>query len=304
MAYLNGQIPASELIPLSTGGTLVAPVAAAFEELRIRADRAGHVIALTSVGDAYRSLTRQILVFRERYTQNSNTSFVGPYGDVRWWDSNGNGIKERWVRVSGASAAVPGTSNHGWGRAVDISGTGGFSGRLYQWLAANGPALGWSNTEGRGEGESWHWVHPGAWVVSNPIGSGGAITIPTLPGAPAPISPEEDMPELAEIEAMTRGVVREQLLQVLRAPEFRLDAGSRKGQVEEVIQSTRLQHPVFGDAGQPLPAILADVFVHARAGASAPDGLDVEALADALAARLPKPDAEALLDALAARLGS
>lgn len=264
--YPNGQIPTGALIPLSTGGTLIAPVAAAFEELKIRAARAGFVIALTSVGDAYRSLERQIKVFRERYAILPFPE-MGPYGDVRPWDSNGNGVKERWVRVSGASAAIPGTSNHGWGRAVDISSTGGFGGRLYAWLAANAPALGWSNTEGRSVNESWHWVHTGAWVVSNPIGSGGAVTTPTLPGTPAPLNPEDDMPDLSEIEAMTRGVVREQILQVLRAPEFALTEADRRRQTAEaVLGGTVTDGRTYGT--QHLSMVLGDIFAHARAAAA------------------------------------
>lgn len=230
VAYANGQIPLSALTPLSGGGYLLEPVAAAFEELRIRAARAGHVVALTSVGDAYRSLERQIKVFRERYTILPFPE-MGPYGDVRPWDSNGDGVKERWVRVSGPSAAIPGTSNHGWGLAVDISGTGGFSGVLYRWLAANAPALGWSNTEGRSVNESWHWVHTGAWVVSNPIKTGGGVTVPTLPGAPAPITPEEDMAWTAEETAKVN-----RLLEIGEAlVDYTLDGAGRGHEADDRV---------------------------------------------------------------------
>lgn len=256
MAYPNGQIPTSALTPLSTGGYLLAPVAAAFEELRLRGARAGFTIALTSVGDAYRSLERQIKVFRERYSILPFPE-MGPFGDVRPWDSNGNGVKERWVRVTGASAAIPGTSNHGLGLAVDIAGTGGFSGPLYRWLTANAPALGWSNAEGRKVDESWHWVHSGAWIVSNPIG-GGSVTIPTLPGAPAPVTPEDDMTPLEMLNAQlpTGRTVDGKpemvsVAQALRAIYFYGDlAHDEIGAVPDRVWGAMAPHPLSAEGKQ------------------------------------------------------
>ncbi len=63
-------------------------------------------------------------------------------------------------------AAVPGTSNHGWGLAVDLcGGAESFGSRQYGWLAANAPALGWVNPSwarpGGGREEPWHWEYAG-----------------------------------------------------------------------------------------------------------------------------------------------
>ncbi|MFC7613776.1 M15 family metallopeptidase [Actinokineospora soli] len=73
------------------------------------------------------------------------------------------------VRLYGekpALAAVPGTSNHGWGMAVDLcGGVQSFAAPEYRWMAANAGAFGWSNPAwarpGRGREEPWHWEYTG-----------------------------------------------------------------------------------------------------------------------------------------------
>lgn len=54
-------------------------------------------------------------------------------------------------------AAYPGTSNHGWGIAVDIPFADAQS-----WLMRNAHRFGWSWDEGRRVGEPWHWRYVGA----------------------------------------------------------------------------------------------------------------------------------------------
>jgi hypothetical protein len=54
-------------------------------------------------------------------------------------------------------AAVPGTSNHGWGLAVDVR-----TARAAAWLLRRGPAFGWSHAEGARVGEWWHFSYVGA----------------------------------------------------------------------------------------------------------------------------------------------
>jgi hypothetical protein len=63
-------------------------------------------------------------------------------------------------------AAVPGTSVHGWGRAVDFEDGGGeltFSSAGYQWLKAHAAEFGfvhpaWAEPGGSSP-EPWHWEH-------------------------------------------------------------------------------------------------------------------------------------------------
>ncbi len=63
-------------------------------------------------------------------------------------------------------AAVPGTSVHGWGRAVDFEDAGGeltFASPGYQWLQAHAGEFGfvhpaWAEPGGSSP-EAWHWEH-------------------------------------------------------------------------------------------------------------------------------------------------
>jgi len=54
-------------------------------------------------------------------------------------------------------AARPGTSNHGWGIAVDIP-----YADAQAWLMRNAPRFGWSHDEGARVGERWHFRYVGA----------------------------------------------------------------------------------------------------------------------------------------------
>lgn len=61
-------------------------------------------------------------------------------------------------------AAVPGTSNHGWGLAVDLCGdVSRFNTEEHEWLRLHGPSFGWDNPKwARQNGskpESWHWEY-------------------------------------------------------------------------------------------------------------------------------------------------
>src|SRR5699024_2494628 len=59
-------------------------------------------------------------------------------------------------------AARPGTSNHGWGLALDLGGgTQTGSGEQYDWLVANASEYGWENPDlaKRNSYELWHWEY-------------------------------------------------------------------------------------------------------------------------------------------------
>jgi hypothetical protein len=71
-------------------------------------------------------------------------------------------------RQKGWLAAQPGTSEHGYGLAVDLCGGVESGGEQYWWLRENAPAFGWDNpTWARPEGsktELWHWEYvAGQW---------------------------------------------------------------------------------------------------------------------------------------------
>jgi zinc D-Ala-D-Ala carboxypeptidase len=61
-------------------------------------------------------------------------------------------------------AAVPGTSNHGWGIALDLcGGVESYYSEEHSWLRRHGPSFGWDNPSWAREGgslpEPWHWEY-------------------------------------------------------------------------------------------------------------------------------------------------
>jgi hypothetical protein len=63
-------------------------------------------------------------------------------------------------------AATPGTSNHGWGVAVDLcGGVQSYSSAQHRWLQRNGSRFGWVNPSwaqaSGSKPEPWHWEYVG-----------------------------------------------------------------------------------------------------------------------------------------------
>lgn len=174
---------------------------------RLRADAAAAFDAANSarrwvLTDSERPLATQIRIFLERYLPARTGG--GHYGDIRWW----NGV--RYVRRKGfAAAAVPGTSKHGTGTAIDVTGLGHVGSPTWEAFRRDVEPHGWRHPDWAKTSnfyEPWHWEYNpalDAHPVSRP-GAGGSITVPTIPDAPASISPtapthqEIDMPMLIQ----------------------------------------------------------------------------------------------------------
>jgi zinc D-Ala-D-Ala carboxypeptidase len=109
-------------------------------------------------GDAAVALARLNAAYRERF--GADLCITDTYRSLEAQHS----VRARKPGL----AAVPGTSEHGWGRAVDLCGgveTGG--GEAWDWLSAHAAEFGWSNPEwaqrgGSGPYEPWHWEHVSA----------------------------------------------------------------------------------------------------------------------------------------------
>lgn len=137
-SYPNGLIPRDALCPLPEGGhRLRADAAIAYWQLNDAfRDDFGRPICIT---DSYRSLAMQ---------------------------------RDLYFRKPGL-AAVPGTSNHGWGLAVDLCGGAEYFGtEVYRWLDENGDEFGWDNPSwaqpGGSKPEPWHWEYePGVSGLPN-----------------------------------------------------------------------------------------------------------------------------------------
>lgn len=74
------------------------------------------------------------------------------------------GEQRRLAAVKPGLAASPGTSNHGWGLAIDLCTSENRSSAVMSWLNENGPIFGWDNPQwarrgGSGAFEPWHWEY-------------------------------------------------------------------------------------------------------------------------------------------------
>lgn len=156
----NGKLPANLLAPIKPNGELHILAARAWKAMRHDAKVAG--ILLGHVG-AYRPYDQQLSLFNQRYVK-------GDSGDPRKITRTFKG--ETWMLKKGmAPAGSPGTSNHGWGLAIDAAvivndktiaitsdpdGKGGFKSGL-EWLMANALKYGfsWEIKEGA-QAEAWH----------------------------------------------------------------------------------------------------------------------------------------------------
>ncbi len=109
----NGRLPADILVrvPAAHGGPdvlLVEPAARAWKALVAQAERDGHLLRIGWPTSAYRPYADQERIFLDRYVPSI-------FGTRSW-----NG--QRWRKKVGvAAAAVPGTSNHGLGLAIDLA---------------------------------------------------------------------------------------------------------------------------------------------------------------------------------------
>jgi hypothetical protein len=126
----NGRLPASALCTLWNGKeSLRADAAVDLAKLNVAHRQAfGRDICIV---DGYRTLSEQVQI----------------------------------KRLRGGFAAAPGTSEHGWGLAVDLCGGSGIaSTATYTWLRTNAPRYGWHNPDwalpgGSGAYEPWHWEY-------------------------------------------------------------------------------------------------------------------------------------------------
>lgn len=128
----NGKIPASALCGLdfASGHLLRCDAASALNALNVSyRERFGHDMVVT---DSYRSYEGQVQCRAQK----------------------------------GSLCATPGTSNHGWGLAVDLGdGVDSFLSAQYKWMSANASKHGWVNPswarQGGSKPEPWHWEYTG-----------------------------------------------------------------------------------------------------------------------------------------------
>ncbi|MBN9326476.1 MAG: M15 family metallopeptidase [Cellulomonas sp.] len=94
-----------------------------------------------------------------------NDAFEQRFGRAMCLTSGYRNLEEQAaLRITrGGLAAPPGTSNHGWGLAIDFC-PSTYTGTAGAWLKKNGPTYGWDNPSwarpgGVGPYEPWHWEY-------------------------------------------------------------------------------------------------------------------------------------------------
>ena len=163
----NGHLPDSLLWPTpgQAGGPvvrLVEPAARAWRAMCAAALKAGHTLKATSYGDSYRWYELQYTTFVARYLPDKQPDSIGSRYWPKHYDLQDRVVLGRlwWQKPDTAVAAVPGTSNHGWGLAVDTgeeidgdAGTESLDDATLAWLIANEKTFGFSHEV---QSEKWH----------------------------------------------------------------------------------------------------------------------------------------------------
>lgn len=141
--FTNGSVPASAMTAVDSAGHMLEHVAASkFLEMRQACfDATGKWINVAPGADS------------------ANRTVAQQQVDWNWYQAD---------TENHAAAAYPGTSNHGWARAVDITGyetavSGWVLGKyvnvgpVWRWLMANMGRFGFSWDTGKASKESWHF---------------------------------------------------------------------------------------------------------------------------------------------------
>ena len=124
----NGNLDQSQLVAVGGGNHRLQPSAAAAYEAMVQAAKQDGVT--WSITDSYRPYAAQVKVAQEK----------GLYSQ-------------------GGLAARPGTSNHGWGTALDLGGGANSKGtKQNDWLMTNASRFGFSTIPR----EPWHWEYKGS----------------------------------------------------------------------------------------------------------------------------------------------
>ena len=144
----NGKLSAGILKKCDVGSATMAEPAARAMRAMVAAMRSALGLDYTHVG-AYRTYKGQEDLFRSRYTKTPL-----PGRPTRKWNG------ETWYQKPGtAMAAAPGTSNHGWGLALDLAEKVdgkpvSISARSVKWLVKHAAQYGFS---AEAQSEPWHW---------------------------------------------------------------------------------------------------------------------------------------------------
>lgn len=142
--YSNGKLPASALAPIAQG-SLAIECAAGWNALNVEARANGLELVPTGSKSSYRSYEQQVELYNA------------------------------YLNGTGNLAAKPGTSNHGWGTAVDLA-----TPDMRSMVDRIGAKYGWSKSWSDAPSEWWHVCYQaGHYSGPDPGPSGQAVQPPT-----------------------------------------------------------------------------------------------------------------------------
>ena len=187
----NGKLTGKMMKKVKCGGVMWNGAADAFNALYDAALAAGH--KLRNIGD-YRPFDGQLSMFMDRYNQKPTgrkPEITRTYQGKTWYLKKGK-----------SPSGTPGTSNHGFGLAIDIAidnkgkikAIGGT--KAYDWMCENAPNYGFylqgaptkADGKANSEYEAWHWQYC-IGDKAAPALSGAAPAAPAP--APAPVAKQK-----------------------------------------------------------------------------------------------------------------
>lgn len=149
----NGQLPPEALAPIAQG-QLERTAAAAWNAMNVEARANGLQLVPTGSRSSYRTYAQQVELYNA------------------------------YLNGTGNLAAVPGTSNHGWGLAVDLATT-----QMRSMVDRIGRKYGWAKEWSDAPSEWWHLKYrSGVWSGPDP-GPDGAATASPIPDLPEGVDP-------------------------------------------------------------------------------------------------------------------
>jgi hypothetical protein len=139
----NGQLPPSELAPIQNG-RLAIKAAAAWNAMNVEARSKGTELRPTGSKSSYRTYAQQVELYNA------------------------------YLNGTGNLAAKPGTSNHGWGLAVDVA-----TQSMRSTIDRVGEKYGWAKKWSDAPSEWWHIKYrDGVWSGKDPGPFGKAVAPP------------------------------------------------------------------------------------------------------------------------------
>ena len=184
----NGNLPDSLLTAVHPRGKLHHLAARCWVALVAAAKAEANIDLTFDYGGMYRPYADQVLLFQQRYTSSYNVG-VNSTNNQRTWNG-----QTYYIRIGVAAAATPGTSNHGWGLAIDSAiGTDPSNAQGID------PAMGWLIPNAGRFGFAWEMTSE-SWHIRMVTGDSIPADVLAFEAGNNPLPPVEVQPQLPSEE--------------------------------------------------------------------------------------------------------